>query len=160
MIRWPFQFLLLLALSLWVGSIAFFSAVVAPGIFAALDRPAAGSLLAQLFPRYYQAGALCGAVALAVLLLLFLFDSGSRALRFLQLVLVLIMLGGTLYAGWWLQPRIHQLRGERISGPSPEQREDAQRRFQKLHRRSVQLNFGVLVLGVVGLGTLAVRRKP
>jgi len=159
MIRWLFQFLLLLALSLWVGSIAFFSAVVAPGIFAALERPAAGNLLAQLFPRYYQAGALCGAVALAVLLLLFLFDSGSRALRFLQLILVLIMLGGTLYAGWLLEPQIHQLRTERIAAPSKVQREDAERRFQKLHARSVQINIGVLVLGVAGLGTLAVRKK-
>ena len=87
MIRWLFQFLLLLALSLWVGSIAFFSAVVTRGIFASLDRPAAGNLLAQLFPTYYRAGALCGALALVMLLLLFLFDSGSRALRFLQLVL-------------------------------------------------------------------------
>jgi uncharacterized protein DUF4149 len=159
MIRWLFQFILLLALSLWVGSIAFFSAVVARGIFAVLDKPAAGNLLAQLFPRYYQAGALCGAVALLALLLLFLFDAGSRALRFLQMVLVLIMLGGTLYAGWWLQPRIHQLRGERTSASSAVQREDAERRFQKLHMRSVQMNLGVLVLGVAGLGTLAVRKK-
>jgi uncharacterized protein DUF4149 len=159
MIRWLFQFLLLLALSLWVGSIAFFSAVVAPGIFAALDRPAAGNLLAQLFPRYYQAGGLCGAVALVVLLLLFLFDSGSRALRFLQLVSVLLMLGGTLYAGWMLEPRIHQLRRERTSAASKIERDEAERRFQKLHARSVQLNLGVLVLGVVGLGTLAVRKK-
>jgi hypothetical protein len=159
MIRWPFQFLLLLALSLWVGSMAFFSAVVAPGIFAALDRPAAGKLLAHLFPMYYRAGALCGGVALAVLLLLFLFDSGSRAQRFLQLLLVLIMLGGTLYAGWLLEPRIHELRGERTSAPSKLQRDEAERRFQKLHARSVQLNLGVLVLGVAGLGTLAVRKK-
>jgi len=159
MIRWLFQFLLLLALSLWVGSIVFFSAVVAPGIFATLDRPVAGKLLAQLFPTYYRAGALCGAVALAVLLLLFLFDSGSRALRFLQLGLVLIMLGGTLYAGWMLEPRIHELGRERTSAPSKLQRDDAEQRFQKLHLRSFQVNVGVLVLGVAGLGTLAVRKK-
>ena len=159
MIRWPFQFLLLLALSLWVGSIAFFSAVVTRGIFAALDPPAAGKLLSQLFPMYYRAGALCGGVALAVLLLLFLFDSGSRALRFLQLALVSIMLGGTLYAGWLLQPRIHQLRQEKTSAPSKLLRDEAERRFQKLHTRSVQVNVGVLVLGVAGLGTLAVRKK-
>ena len=159
MIRWLFQFLLTLALALWVGAIVFFSAVVAPGIFAALDRPAAGKLLSQLFPRYYQAGALCGAVALVVLLLLFLFDSGSRTLRFFQMALVLIMLGGTLVAGWMLEPRIHQLRGERASAPSKVQREEAERQFQRLHARSVQLNLGVLALGVAALATLAVRKK-
>jgi hypothetical protein len=63
---------------------------------------------------------------------LFLFDSGSRALRFP--VGVLIMLGSTLYAGWFLQPRIHQLAG---SNPASKlQREEAERRFQKLHARS------------------------
>jgi uncharacterized protein DUF4149 len=159
MIRWLFQFLLMLALSLWVGSIAFFTSVVAPGAFAALDRQIAGNLLAQLFPTYYRTGALCGAVALVALLLLFLFDSGSRALRFLQLVLVLIMLGGTLYAGWMLQPRIHQLRRERAAASSQPQHDEVERQFQKLHARSVRLNAGVLVLGVAGLGTLAVRKK-
>jgi len=159
MFRWPFQFLLTLALSIWVGSIAFFSAVVAPGIFAAMERPAAGNLLAQLFPKYYRAGALCGGVALGVLLLLFLFDSGSRGLRFFQSALVVFMLAGTLYAGWMLEPRLHQLRRERTTAPSRLQREEAERRFQKLHARSVRLNLGVLAIGVAGLGTLAVRKK-
>jgi uncharacterized protein DUF4149 len=146
MIRWLFQFLLVLSISLWVGAIAFFSAVVAPGIFTALDRPAAGNLLSQLFPRYYQSGALCGAVALLVVILLFLFDSGSRGLRFLQLVLVLLMLGSTLYAGWMLEPQIHGLRQERVSATTKNLRDEAERRFQKLHTRSVELNLAVLSL--------------
>ena len=159
MVRWLFQFLLVLALSLWVGTIAFFSAVVAPGVFAALDRPAAGNLLSHLFPSYYRAGALCGALALAVLLFLFLFDSGSRGLRFLQLMLVLLMLGSTLYAGWILEPEAHRLRQERAAASARIVRDEAERRFQKLHTRSVQLNLAVLLLGVAGLGTLAVRKK-
>ena len=156
MFRWLFQFLLVLTLSLWVGSIVFFSMVLAPGIFAALDRPAAGDLLAQLFPKYYRVGVVCGGVALGVVLLLFLFDSGSRALRFLQSVLVVFMLAGTLYAGWVLEPRLHDLR---VSATTRPRREEADRRFQMLHLRSVHLNLGVLVLGVAGLGTLAVRKK-
>jgi uncharacterized membrane protein len=159
MLRWAFQFLLVLALSLWVGSLVFFTAVVAPGVFAALDRAAAGKLLADLFPRYYRAGAVCGGAALLVLVLLFLFDSGSRSLRFLQLTLVLLMLMATLYAGWILQPRVHQMRQERLQASSAAQREDAERRFQRLHARSVRLNLGVIGLGVAGLGTLAIRKK-
>ena len=159
MVRWLFQFLLTLALSLWVGSIVFFSAVVAPGIFAAMERPAAGTLLAQLLPRYYRFGALCGGAALGVLLLLFLFDSGSRGLRFFQSALVVCMMAGTLYAGLVLEPRVHRLRRERTTAPSRLQREEAERRFEKLHARSMRLNVGVLALGVTGLGTLAVRKK-
>jgi uncharacterized protein DUF4149 len=159
MIRWAFQFLLVLSLSLWVGAITFFSAIVTPILFAVLDRPSAGNLLARLFPRYYQWGALCGAVALGVLLLLFLFDSGSRVLRFLQMLLVLLMLGGTVDAGWMLEPEIHRLRDERVSAPTKAQRDEAESRFQKLHSRSFNLNVAVLGLGLAGLGTLAVRKK-
>jgi hypothetical protein len=159
MIRWVFQSLLVLSLSLWVGAIAFFSAIVTPILFTVLDRPAAGNLLTHLFPRYYQWGALCGSVALLVLVLLFLFDSGSRGLRFLQMLLVLLMLGGTLDAGWILEPQMHHLRDERVSAPKQSERDEAASRFQKLHDRSVELNLAVLGLGVAGLGTLAVRKK-
>jgi uncharacterized membrane protein len=159
MFRWVFQFLLVLTLSLWVGSLVFFTAIVAPGVFAALDRPTAGKVLAQIFPKYYRGGAVCGAAALIVLTLLFLFDSGSRPLRFLQLTLVLLMMAATLYAGWILEPRVHQVRQERLQATGSAQREDAERRFQKLHARSVRLNLGVMALGVAGLGTLAARKK-
>ena len=159
MIRWVFQFLLLLALSLWVGGMVFFSAGVAPGIFKAMDRPAAGKLLAELFPTYYRSGAVCGAIALLVVLLLFVFDSGSRLLRFVQMVLVLLMLAATLYAGWMLEPRIHDLRTQRTAASLSAQRDAAERSFQKLHWRSVQVNAGVMALGIAGLGTLAVRKK-
>jgi uncharacterized membrane protein len=160
MFRWAFQFLLVLALSLWVGSLLFFTIIVTPGIFTALDRPAAGKLLAELFPRYYRTGAICGFAAVLVLMLLFLFDSGSRSLRFLQLTLVLLMLSATLYAGWILQPRIHQMRQERLRASQAEQREEAEIGFQKLHARSVRVNAGVIALGMAGLGTLAIRKRP
>lgn len=158
MLRWLFQFLLTLALSLWVGTIAFFSAVVAPTILAEMDRTAAGNLLAAVFPRYYRAGVVCGVAALLAVLLLFLIDSGSRGLRFLQTLLVITMLSGTLYAGWMLQPRIHRLREERAA-PVPAARAEAQKKFETLHARSVQINLGVLALGVAGLGSLALRKK-
>ncbi len=157
MLRWLFQFLLTLALSLWVGTIAFFSAVVAPTIFQAMDRAAAGKLLAEVFPRYYRAGVVCGVSALLSVLVLFLFESGSRGLRFLQTLLVLVMLSSTLYAGWILEPRIHRLKEERVSAATPVARAEAQKRFDALHARSVQANLAVLAMGIAGLGSLAVR---
>jgi len=157
MLRWLFQFLLTLALSIWVGTIAFFSAVIAPTIFQTMDRAAAGKLLAEIFPRYYRAGVVCGLAALLSVLVLFLFESGSRGMRFLQTILVLAMLGTTLYAGWMLEPRIHRVKEERVSGLTQAARDDAQKRFDALHARSVQLNGAILALGLAGLGSLAVR---
>jgi Domain of unknown function (DUF4149) len=157
--RWLFQFVLVLCLSIWVGSIVFFSVVVAPGIFRNLERGQAGELLSHLFPDYYLVGALCGGVALAVLVLLFLFDSGSRVMRLFQLALVALMLVASLYAGGILEGQIHRLRAERVTAPGRMAREEAGKRFERLHRRSVSLNLAVLGLGGVALGTTAVRRR-
>jgi uncharacterized protein DUF4149 len=160
MFRWLFQFLLILALSLWVGSIVFFSLVVAPGVFSTLDRPDAGKLLAHLFPKYYLVGTLCGSAALALLFLLFLFDSGSRGLRLFQGLLVTLMLAGNLYAGLVLEERIHLLRDRRVDAPTQALREEAEKGFDRLHHRSVRVNAGVLGVGIVVAGTLALRKKP
>jgi hypothetical protein len=159
MFRWLFQSLLVLSLSVWVGGIAFFSFVVAPGIFRSLERGQAGNLLAHLFPGYYLTGTICGGVALAVLALLFLFDSGARGLRLLQVVLVGSMLAVNLYAGNILEDRIHRLREDRTTLPGRAAREEAEKRFQQLHQRSVELNLVVLGSGVVALATTAVRKR-
>ncbi len=159
MIRWFFQFALVVPLAVWVGSIVFFSAVITPGIFDVLERPEAGDLLTHLFPRYYFVGTACGLAALAAATLLFLFESGSRMLRAFQVVLVILMLAGNLYAGTILRGRITSLRQERVGMLTRTEREQVESRFRKLHRRSVVLNFAVLGLGVAGLGTLAVRGK-
>jgi len=157
--RWLFQSALILALSAWVGSIAFFSFVVAPGIFKHLERDQAGALMARLFPDYYFAGTLCGAAALVVLVFLFLFDSGSRLLRLFQLLLVGLMLAGNLYAGGILEGKIRGLREERFAAPTRAEREEGGKLFHQMHRRSETLNLAVLGLGVVALTTTAVRKK-
>jgi uncharacterized membrane protein len=159
MFRWLFQFVLLIALSVWVGSIVFFSIVVAPGIFKNLEREQAGNLLAHLFPHYYLVGTVCGAAALAVLVLLFLFDSGSRGMRLGQMALAGLMLAANLYAGYILEGRIHRLREERMTLPGRAAREEAEKQFQRLHRRSVDLNLAVLGAGGVILATAAVRKR-
>ncbi len=159
MLRWLFQFALILALAVWVGSIVFFSVVVAPGVFRSLGQSQAGDLLSRLFPDYYLTGTLCGGAALAILVLLFLFDSGWRGMRFFQLILVSLMLGGNLYAGNILEGRVHRFRQERISAPTRAERDEAQKRFEALHQRSVTLNLAVLGLGVAALGTTAARRR-
>jgi hypothetical protein len=159
--RWLFQFALILLLSVWVGSMVFFSAVVAPAVFQKLDPAQAPRFLADLFPRYYFTGTLCGSAALVLLLPLLLFDSGSRGVRLVQMLLVGSMLAGNLYAGGVLQGTIHRLGEERRTAPTSAARAEAKLRFDRLHRRSVTLNLSVLGLGVTALGTTATRsRKP
>lgn len=45
---------------IWLGSIVFFSGVIAPNIFKHLPRADAANLQHHLFPLYYIVGSLCG----------------------------------------------------------------------------------------------------
>ena len=159
MFRWLFQFALVLALSLWTGSIAFFSLVVAPGIFESLAPAQAAGLLSRLSTDYHLAGTLCGAAALAVLVPLFLFDSGSRLLRLFQLLLVALMLAGNLYAGKILEGQSRRHGEEQVAAPTRAERDAAGKGFDRLRRRSETLNLGILGAGVLALGTTAIRKK-
>lgn len=60
--------ILYFAWALWLGSIVFFSFVVAPTVHGVLDRADASRLMASMFPRYYLFSIVCGAVALAAAL--------------------------------------------------------------------------------------------
>jgi hypothetical protein len=158
--RFLFHFTFVASLAVWVGTIVFFSAVVTPAVFDALGRPGAGDLLSRLFPRYYLAGAVCGIAALGAALLLFLFDSGSRGIRLVQVLVVVLMLAGNVYAGTILRGRLDSLRQERTGYLDRSEREVVERRFAQLHRRSVILNLSVLGLGAAGLALSSLRRKP
>ena len=57
------RFLYLLAVGLWIGEIAAFSFLVAPAVFRVLDSAAAGDVVGAIFPRYYLLGAVAGATA-------------------------------------------------------------------------------------------------
>ncbi|HVM94771.1 MAG TPA: DUF4149 domain-containing protein, partial [Candidatus Acidoferrales bacterium] len=62
--------LYLLALIVWIGTIAFFSFVVAPSIFGNMAPVEAGKVVGLIFPNYYILGYVCG--GLMVLASLFL----------------------------------------------------------------------------------------
>ena len=46
------NFIYLLSLVCWIGSIIFFSFFVAPVVFKNLEREIAGDLVGSIFPRY------------------------------------------------------------------------------------------------------------
>ena len=153
----------LLSVSLWVGSVAFFSFVVAPAIFKALPKEQAGDVVGAIFPTYYWVGHLCGAVALGALLLATRWDGWSVRAASAGLVLV-VMLGANIYAGFVIQPKVHAVKSEMRQAEAPAQGVvppppyELKERFDKYHKLSVQLNavvlfggFLVLILSSVGL---------
>jgi len=151
------QWIYILALSLWVGSIVFFSFFTTPAIFSSLPKEMASQVISTLFPRYYIVGYAAGG---ALLLTTLLEAAFVRHLPLVRLIIVGIMLGSTLYAGMVVRPQVHDLKVEMKAVA-----EDSavgirlKKQFGKIHGLSVVLNLIVLVGGVFLIGILAFRLR-
>ena len=135
------NFIYLLSLVCWLGSVIFFSFVAAPAIFKTLEREQAGEVIGVIFPRYYVIGYVCGVLALATLL------AGSAEIPVVQSGLLLGMIICTFFAGMVIGPRARDLKA-RIKA-EPENGEALRLRFKSLHGWSVRLNAAVLLMGLV-----------
>ncbi len=140
------------ALTAWVGAILFFSFAVAPVVFRVFGEQIGGKFGRALFPRYYLWGAIAGAIALPA------FVAGPLCFHEFRGPMVgvqaLVILAGILimlYGANSLTPAINAARDAGASG---------QPRFEQLHRRAVQLNALVLVMGLCLLVAFAIRRAP
>lgn len=147
-----FDSVYVIALTAWVGSILFFSFGVAPIIFTVLGSENGGKFVRALFPTYYAWGAIAGAIALPAFVAVPLcypeYRGGAVAIQ------SMMILAGTLimlYGGNSLTPAINAARDAGAEGHE---------RFKRLHRRSVQLNALVLVIGVGLLIGFANRPAP
>jgi uncharacterized membrane protein len=144
-------YLFLVAWAVWVGAIIFFSFVVAPTAFRALEVEHAGKFMRVIFPRYYLTGILCGLLGLCsggtlIATRFWPWQAGSTVL--------VLLLGMVVIAAWARQrlvPRLNSLRDEaheaRLSDDQ-EAREEVLARWQRLHRLSVRLNLLALLLGL------------
>ena len=123
------------------GSMLFFAIAIAPSIFRFLPPEVAGQFIRQLFPVYYLVLLIISAAATALL-----------AVQWQQLWLIVAMALVTLgfaLARQWLMPRINRLRDR-----AKENDDRAQTQFERLHRVSVLLNAGQLLVVLVVLITL------
>ena len=144
----------LLAVSLWLGSVAFVSFVAAPIIFRTLPRNLAGDVMGAIFPAYYSVGLVCGAVAFLALLAAVGFGGGWTLRVGAVGVLLVVMLGANIYAGFVVQPKASEVKVEMrqaASGPEASPPAKLKADFDRLHTRSVQLNAVVLIGGLLVL---------
>jgi len=133
------EWLAWLALSLWLGAMGFFSFVVAPTVFHALDGPSAGRFLRTVFPRYYLFGAGCSLVLVTAALL-----SPATGIWVLGGGLAL---AGLAFGSLALVPAINRARDAGAAGAG---------RFRRLHGASVALNV-IALLVAVGVSVALVR---
>lgn len=133
------NFIYLLSLVCWIGSIIFFSFFVAPVVFKNLEREKAGEVVGIIFPRYYMIGYVSGVLVLIALLL-----NGPAGLKWCAWG---IMMVGTACAGLVVNPKAKTLKGQ-LKDSSEAEKPALEARFKTLHSLSVKLNAAVLFAGL------------
>ena len=125
----------LLASATLLGSMLFFSFVVAPLVFVRLEPATAGRFIRALFPWYYAVVAVLS-LAAALALLGSPVDAGIMA----------AILAGALVSRQLLMPRINRHRDRMLEGDA-----GSTTLFRRLHRVSVAINSLQLVGALVVL---------
>ena len=125
---------IIIIISIWSGTIIFFSAVVAPTVFKSLDEREAGVFLRAFFPKYYIFGIVLGVVSIIYLLFS---PVHSHLLYSIIAMTVLTILG-------------------RMSIPIINKARDTnnEQAFKRYHLISVMMNVITLVIGIIILGML------
>ncbi|MBV9885417.1 MAG: DUF4149 domain-containing protein [Acidobacteria bacterium] len=138
-----------LCLSLWLGSDVFLSFVVAPGAFRVLaSRDQAGAIVGHSLGSMHMIGIVCGVVFLVVRFLRTRNFSTLVAPATLCVVLMILL---TVVSQHAVSPRMAELRVQMGSIEATAEASPLLAEFQKLHRRSVLLESGVLLAGVAAL---------
>ena len=122
--------LTLFLISIWVGSIIFFSAIIAPTVFKALNEKNAGIFLRAFFPKYYVFGIILGIIALIL---------GIKAMSLILVSMIVAMILLSIISRLMI-PVINAARDMDVEGES---------RFKKLHTLSVFLNILTLIIGLI-----------
>ena len=156
------RFIGILNAAIWLGAAVFFTFAVAPAFFVGeakilgLHPFYLGAMAQLVLARFFYLQYICGAVALAHLLLAEWVYLGRPLPRFtLGLLLGLLLVG--FVGGMWIQPRLKQLNLVRYSmSPAykpialpPEERVAAGNSFRSLHQVS-------MIMNLVALGGLVV----
>lgn len=152
------RFVRLLSIALWIGSIFFFAAVVAPTLFRVLPTHVlAGLVVSNSLFKLHRIGFICALIYLLASLLLAIVQGANSAFRARDLLLVL-MLGITIFLHYGFEPRMVRLRdGMGVIDTVP--RDDPRRvQFNRMHVWSSRLEGSVLFLGL-GLFYAVVREQ-
>jgi uncharacterized membrane protein len=149
-------FVYLLAVVVWLGGMLFFTIITAPAVFEVLATVDAGKVVAAIFPRYYLIGYGAGTIGV-ILAIYFAVQHGPTLWWSLAGLALAIALALTLYAGAAVRPQINAIRAVATeANPDPARKAE----FDRLHRLSVALNGGVMVLNLLALLSTATAVAP
>ena len=119
-------------ISIWIGVIVFFSAIIAPTVFKTLDEKSAGVFLRAFFPKYYLFAIVIGFAALALIMIFNIEMSNILYIAIVSMTILSII-------SRFMIPIINNAR---------DMGEQGKQKFNRLHALSVSLNVITLVIGL------------
>ena len=119
-------------ISIWIGVIVFFSAIIAPTVFKTLDEKSAGVFLRAFFPKYYLFAIVIGLAALALIMI---FNIEMSNILYISIVSMTVL----SIISRFMIPIINNAR---------DLGEKGKQKFNRLHALSVSLNVITLVIGL------------
>ncbi|HXX45409.1 MAG TPA: DUF4149 domain-containing protein [Candidatus Acidoferrales bacterium] len=150
------RFLRVLALAAWVGAIVYFAAVVTQGAFAVLpSRDEAGLLVGFTLGGLHLMGVIAAAVFVSASVAL---TKSLRAFIEPAVLGVILMAALTIVSQSYVIPKMAVLRGQMGSVDATLASDPRRAEFDKLHSVSVDIEGGVLLIGLAAL-YLAVPRE-
>ncbi len=152
------RFLQFFTLGAWLGSILFFSFVVAQGAFAVLpNSDLAGALVGYTISRMHVIGIVAGCI---YLLSTAAIERSLTALMRPAALLVFFMVVCTAVSQYLVLARMDVLRAQMGSVQGASLGDPMRMAFDRLHRYSVWLESGVLLSGLVALFLTARQKLP
>ena len=144
------RFVLILALALWLGSIFFFGAVMAPTVFHTVPtHTMAGNVIFPSLTKLHYLGLACGLVFIAVGLWLRTRQPVASPLT--PIILVAIMMLATCYAQFGLGAKMNGMRLGMGDIDSISLTDSRRVEFNQLHKYSTALEESIFVLGLGAL---------
>ncbi|MGD1212212.1 MAG: DUF4149 domain-containing protein [Candidatus Acidiferrales bacterium] len=143
------RFVRVFALGTWVGAIIYFVAVVTQGAFAVLpNRDEAGLLVGFTLGGLHLMGLIAAVVFVVASVALV---KSLRAFIEPAVLCVILMAVLTIASQDYVMPRMAMLRSQMGSVDATPSSDSRRAEFDRLHRVSVDLEGGVLVIGLVAL---------
>src|SRR5437763_11892753 len=150
------RFLMLLSLVVWIGGLIFFAFVLAPTSFQVLpDTHLAGNVVGRSLGKLHWIAIISGIVFVLASLLYSRLTDGTAHVFALRHVLIVLMLGLTLFSQFWILPRMDSLRAQvgdfaKVTLDNP-----ARVQFDALHAWSTRVEVAILLLGLVSIWATA-----
>ncbi len=143
------RFLRVLALGAWIGAIIYFAAVVTQGAFSVLpSQDVAGLLVGYTLGGLHLMGLIAAVIFIVASVAL---TKSLRAFIEPAVIGVILMVVLTIASQGYVIPRMNVLRTQMVSIQATPGNDPRRVEFDKLHSVSVDLEVGVLLIGLAAL---------